>query len=316
MKIISIWVGAFGFALLYHLGHTHPKSVFYGYEKNPDITKTLRSTWEHPYFFPWVSLPKNITFLDAFESISDFDVVILSVPAQAIAPVVEELKSSLKPWVILLNISKGMDISSKRTPSEIVASTLWDFPYTYAILSWGMIASEVVEWVPLGAQIGCSDTKVGENLRTLFEGRWLEISLTKEVKNIELYGSIKNIISLYIWYIEGGWYGASTLWYILSKLFQELPTLLEVLWWNRACDFWEFALGWDIIATGFWNSRNRYFGTLVWKWNTSPQAEFILQSQNKHAEGYYTLQAIGDEIMWQAHLFPTFVKIVETFRKK
>lgn len=59
--------------------------------------------------------------------------------------------------------------------------------YSYATLSGGMIASELVEGAPLGATIGISDPQDEALLRELFVSPTLAIDFTPAYRDIELY---------------------------------------------------------------------------------------------------------------------------------
>ena len=68
---------------------------------------------------------------------------------------------------------------------------------------------------------------------------------------------------------------------------------------------------WDIIATCFWNSRNRYFWNLVWTWKTSFESYEILKSEKKHAEWFETLKWLKEIILKDKRLkeYKNIVKI-------
>lgn len=315
MKIVIIWVWAFGFAVINHLSKNNPNTQFFAYEKDEFVQKNLKETRENPYFFSGTKLKENIIFLDNLENIDEFDVIIIAIPAQFVGNFVKNIKNNLKPWVTFLNLSKGINNETLQTPSDILKKELWDFDYHYAILSGGMIAWELVEEKKLGAQIWCQNLEKAKELQIFFENNNLKISLSQNIKNIELFGSLKNIFALYMWYLEGVWLGMSSIWYYFCELYKELPILLEDLWWDKNIVFEDFSLWGDLIATCFWNSRNRYFWNLVGKGKSSHEAENILKEEKKHAEWYYTLLWIQDIILRNEQLVE-FRKIVHIFLEK
>lgn len=314
MKTIIIWVWAFWFAILNHLSKNHPNTEFFAYEKDEYVLNYLKKNKQSPYFFPEVTLSKNVVFLDDLEKLSEFDVIIIAIPAQFVWNFVSGIKNNLKSGVTFLNLSKWINNQTLQTPSDILAENLWDFNYNYAILSGGMIASELVEEKILWAQIACNDIDISQKLSSLFQNENLKISLSQNTKNIELFWSLKNIFALYMWYLEWKWLWMSSIWYYFCELYKELPELLTDLWWEKNINFSDFSLWWDLIATCFWNSRNRYFWNLVGKWKNSLEAEEILKSEKKHAEWYYTIIWIKDIILKNEKL-KEFWKIVEIFTK-
>lgn len=312
MKIIVIWVWAFGFAILNHLSKNHQNTEFFAYERDELVLQNLKNTRENPYFFSGIKLKENVTFLDNLDNISDFDVIIIAIPAQFVGNFIKNIQNNLKSGVTFLNLSKWINNETLQTPSDILQKELWSFSYNYAILSGGMIAWELVEEKILWAQIWCENIEIAKQLQYYFENKNLKISLSTNTKNIELFGSLKNIFALYMWYLEASGLWMSSIWYYFCELYKEIPALLQDLWWKQNIEFSDFSLWWDLIATCFWNSRNRYFWNLVWKWKTAKEAEEILKQEKKHAEWYYTLLWIQNIIL-QNEKLPEFGKIVQIF---
>lgn len=106
-----------------------------------------------------------------------------------------------------------------------------------------MIASELVEARPLGADIGVSDLSIGSTLEEIFQSDTLTIRITSEYKNVELYGALKNIFALYVGYLEGKGYGASTVGYHFSLLWHDMRKLIQLLGGSDALDYGDFSLG-------------------------------------------------------------------------
>lgn len=312
MKTLVVWLGAFWFAISNHLAHLHPEKIFFSYEKDEAIIRSVSTTRMHPYFFPGVRLPENVHCVDDILSIlKEVNIIIIIIPIPFVAGFIDSIAWYIQPGTVFVNCSKGIDNMDLFTVSDILSSKLAHIPYSYATLSGGMIASELVSGAPLGTSIGISDMKDESTLRTLFESDRLSVSITPEYKNIELFGAIKNVFALYVGYMEGKWFGMSTIGLVVTSLYKELPGLLFLLGWTERIDFSDFALWGDLIATCFGNSRNRYFGRLVWEGKTSIEAFGQLKSEKKHAEGYETLRGISDLI--KENNFVEFQKVVEVF---
>ena len=300
MKTLVLWVGAFGVAIIKHLSLLHPHQEFYAYEKDVTSREHLIRERRSPYFFPDFTFWENVIFLEEIETIlPSIDLILFVIPNQFIRSTVTTMKPHLKSGVIFLNLSKGIDNTTLRTVSDTLQDELGGFDYHYAVLSWGMIASELVEARPLGADIWVSDVSIGQALIGTFQSDTLTIRITLDYKNVELYGALKNIFALYVGYLEGKWYGASTVGYHFSLLWHDMRKLIPLLGGSDALDYGDFSLGWDMIATCFGNSRNKYFGKLVWEGKTPLEAYAQLKEQKKHAEGFETLKGIKNFISWK-----------------
>lgn len=297
MKVLTLGLGAFGFAINMVLGKNHPGEIFYAYEKNTEVTQTLLQSRQHPFFFAGYTLPENIEVLEEYTSnISDVDVLILAIPAQFISQALAHIKDALKPWVIILNLAKGIDLDTNTPMSAVVASQLQGKIYHYSVLSGGMIAEEVVQRKKVWADIGIEDWETWKLLQQLFQNDVFDISIRHDVVNIELYGSLKNIMAILVGYYEGKGYEKSTIGFHLVKFYDEMRKIVEVYGGSKNIDFWYYSLWGDMIATCFWNSRNRYFGHLLWEGKSGEEARTQLQKENKHAEGYETLKAVYNKV--------------------
>jgi glycerol-3-phosphate dehydrogenase len=202
----------------------------------------------------------------------------------------------LKVWVTILNLAKWIDIRNNLTISQLIKKEFRDFEYNYAILSWWMIAEEVVKWKKIWADLACTNSEILEEIKNLFINDYFKINIRKEILNIELYWSLKNILAIITGYYEWQWEAASTIWYYINEFYNEMKDIIYIYGWSKNLDFSYYSLGWDIIATCFWNSRNRYFWRLLWKWKNVKEVLEILKSEKKHAEWYETFKAVYDKI--------------------
>lgn len=293
-KTLILWLGAFGFAIAKHLAENNSEQTFYASEVNNEIFESINSQRKHPYFFPWVELPKNVELVaDTSEVLSDIDIIISIIPCQFVWHAFTQMKDSLKSWVTILNLSKGINNVTLQTTSETLTHILEWHTYTYAYLAGGMIAQELVERKPLGADIVTEEEEVGKVLQELFVSDVLDIHvIIGKPKNTELYAALKNIIALILGYYEWQGNAPSSLWYYLVQLLQEISSLIELLGGDSELRFTDYALGGDIIATCFGASRNRLLGNMLGEGTSLEVAINELASQKKIAEGYETLKGI------------------------
>lgn len=294
MNVCVLWVGAFWFAMLKLIENSPNIKALYAYEQDKATLELLRKQYKHPYFFEGVSLSDKVVFTNDYEAIlPSVDIVILAIPCQFISPFLPQIREFLKPWVIILNLAKWINNTTLRTIYNDTQDILTWKNYEYAILSGGMIAKEVVEWKPLWAQIGVTKMSAWIALTQLFIWTNLEVKISlRNIQTIELYASLKNVFAMMIGYYEGKGCTASTLWYYFCKIYQEIDIILKLLWWSEAYHFSDFAVGWDLIATCFWDSRNRYFWNLIGQGKSPKEALEILASEKKRSEWYETLKWI------------------------
>ena len=323
-NILILWLGAFGFAVAKHLGENNPDLTIFASEINPEIYNSVSEDRTHPYFFEWVMLPENIELIaNTQEFLPEVDIIISIIPCQFVWWAFDSMKHALKPGVTILNLAKWIDNTSMQTVSEKLSEVLKplssspyqgeekpgasnlpslgegsgeSFSYTYSYLAGGMIAQELVDSAPLWADIVCADFDIWSELQKLFLSDSLDINLKIwNPKNTELYAALKNIIALILWYYEWKWLWASSRWYYLAKLLEEMKWVIHLLGWEDHIDFTDYALCWDLVATCFGASRNRFLWNMLWKGTEISEALNELAAQNKIAEWYETLK-------WVYHL--------------
>ncbi len=297
MKVLTLWLWAFGFAINKVIGENNPNDIFYGFELNKEIVDSLKETRKHPFFFEGYKLPENIMVLDSYDDIiGDIDLLIIAIPAQFISMSIDWFKDKLKPGVTIMNLAKWIDVKTNRPISAVLKEWLEWLDYNYAVLSWGMIAQEVVEAKELWTDIWIEDFIVWEKIKKLVENKNLKVKLQKDYLNVELVWSLKNIMAIMVGYYEWKCDWMSTVWFHLVNFYDEMKNLIAEYWWNRNIDFSYYSLGWDIIATCFWWSRNRYFWQLLWQGKSIAEVLEQLKKENKHAEGYETLKAVYEMV--------------------
>lgn len=295
MKTIVLGWGMFGFAILKHLWKNNPEQNFYLYERDEKVFENLKAQRENPYFFKWIKLPENILFEENIEeNIWEYDLIIVAIPAQFVIWSVSAFKEELKPWVTILNLSKWINNETLKTIWEWLEEKLDWLDYCYSVLSWWMIAWELVEEKILGADIAIENKKIWSELKTLFQSEKLDINLTEaSTKSVELFWALKNITAISTGYYMWKWLAYSSLGYYLCRLLEEEKELIKLLWWGEYFEFSDYSLGWDIVATCFGNSRNRYLWELLWKWYSAVKALEIMKQENKSSEWYHTLKGVN-----------------------
>lgn len=254
-------------------------------------------------FFKWYKLPNNIKIIcDYNDIIWEVDLLIFAIPTQCIKEELQKLKWKLKPWVTILNLAKWIDLYNNITISQLINREFEKLDYNYAILSGWMIAEEVVKQKKIWADLACNNKEIWEKIRELFVNSYFKIDLREDILNIELYWSFKNILAIITGYYEWLWENASTIWYYINEFYNELKSLIKLYWWNENIDFSYYSLWWDIIATCFGNSRNRYFWRLLWEGKSVEESLEILKKENKHSEWYETIKAVYSKI-WDKKWF-------------
>jgi glycerol-3-phosphate dehydrogenase (NAD(P)+) len=307
-NITIIGAGAFGFAITKHLSSiTKDKEDYHFYDKyqnsnifiydvDKDVINYMKENRSQKNFFPNTFLNDSvIPTTDLEYAISNSDLIIIAIPTQFIRGFLVNAKQYLREDVVILNCSKGFEISTGKLISDLVQEELVEsnIKPVFATLSGGMIASEFVDNLGIfGAEIACENKEIGIELQKLFSSRNLRIYLNDDVKGVECAGALKNVISIASGIVDGlGYpYGSKTM--IVALGGQEIMNLsIKLGAREHTFNLFTQAFGNDYMMSATGNTRNRYLGELLGQGLSSQEAMEVLRKEKKTAEGYYTAKA-------------------------
>ncbi len=300
MHISVIWAWAFWYTLARHLGNNNPKLTIHLYEKTLETVQYIQKTKTHPLFFKWHKLPDNTQISDQIaKGLQNSDIVFIAIPAQFIQDFLIKNQNNFKDWITIINCAKWIDNQSIKTIWQLTQHILdtndksKNKTYHYWVLSWWMIASDIINWSHVWADLAINHWWIWKQLVDIIQNDKFDINLVEwDILNIELHGSFKNILAIRAWYWQAQNISYSSLWYYITTMSQELQKIIKILWWIDKLEFGQYSRSGDVIATCFWPSRNREFWELLWQWKTVNQTIDIMQKENRHAEWYQTLKAI------------------------
>ena len=294
MNISIIWAWAFWYTLARHLWKTNTQLTINLYEKIEKTAKQIQKTRKHPLFFAWHKLPDNIQVSDKISQwLKNSDIVFIAIPAQFIQNFLIENKNNFKDWTTIINCAKWIDNQTIKTISQLTENILTNTTYHYWVLSWWMIALDLINWSHVWADLAISHWWIWKQLVDIIQNDKFDVNLVEwDILNIELHGSFKNILAIRAWYWQAKNISYSSLGYYITVMSQELKKLISLLWWVDKLDFGQYSRSGDVIATCFGPSRNKEFWELLWQWKKIDEVITIMEKENRHAEWFPTLKAI------------------------
>ncbi len=242
------------------------------------------------------SKPLAIQLQDKVEVTSDMKLaiknadIILSVVATAgTRSVCEQLKASgIKPEQILVNASKGIELPSLMTMSDVIKDVLPE--QKLAILSGPTLAKEVLMGCPTAACVASDDAEVAEfvqkhlNVKNKFR-----LYTNSDVTGVELGGSLKNVIAIAAGFATQMNLGDNANGALLTRGMAEIVRISVRLGANPSTLYGLSGMG-DLIATcSSPLSRNHTVGAMLAK---GKKIDDILKELGSVAEGVQTSKAL------------------------
>ena len=209
-KVTVIGAGSWGTALAVLLAGNGNQVTLWG-RKEDGIEETAR-TRVNARFLPGVSIPYEIEVTaDLDFAMSQTEMLVLSVPSQALRSVLRRIEHRVGNDVVIVNTAKGLEIGTHLRMSEVVRDT-WgpDIHKRFAVLSGPSHAEEVGRRIPTAVVAASSYLSVARQVQDVFMSRCFRVYTSDDVIGVEMGGSLKNIIALATGISEGLGFGDNT----------------------------------------------------------------------------------------------------------
>ena len=287
MKLTILGAGFWGATLAWLLTDNFDEVCLWSREQ--DLTDDMKNNKHCSYPLEIQLKDKVQVTSDMPEAIKDADIILSVVATSGTREVCENLKKSgIKPEQILVNASKGIELPSLMTMSDVIKDVLPE--QRLAILSGPTLAKEVLMGCPTAACVACEDNKtakfVQEHLNVPSKFR---LYTNSDVVGVELGGSLKNVIAIAAGFADGMKLGDNCMGSLLTRGMAEIVRVSVRLGANPSTLYGLSGMG-DLIATcSSPLSRNHTVGALLAQ---GKKIDNILSELGSVAEGVKTAKAL------------------------
>ena len=259
MKTIAIiGSGSWGAALAMHLAKLGNKVKLWAF-CDEDYDSFVNKN--ECRFLPGIKMPENIEVSLEYEDVINGSDMILHVTPSKFTR--ENIKK-YKPYVTdqpIIMCSKGFELSTLSTLDEIVKE---EIPSNkIAVLSGPSHAEEVSIGIPTAVVVASEDSELLSTIQNTFSSPSLRIYTSKDVKGVELGGSLKNIIAFCAGITKALDLGDNTLAALITRGLAEISRLGVKMGGQRDTFYGLTGLGDLIVTCGSEHSRNRKAGFLI-----------------------------------------------------
>jgi len=247
-------------------------------ETAEDINKRHRNL---RYLGDEVELSSNLKATTDFDMAADVaDVIVMAVPSHSFRQVLTDLRASLRPWVPIVSLVKGLEQGTTLRMSQIVEEVMPGHPA--GILAGPNIAREVAQGYAAAAVIAMPDQHQSTRLSGLFRTQRFRVYTTDDVIGVEMAGALKNVFAIAVGMGYSLGIGENTRAMVIARALREM-TKLGVAMGGQPETFPGVAgLGDLIVTCTSPRSRNRHVGEQL---GAGKPLEEILASMDQVAEG-------------------------------
>ncbi len=268
----------------------------YLWEHNEENRKIMRETRENPIFLPDIKLPEELKIIDDYcevlsneEVYGKMDVVLLATPTQFLRSILKRLKNCLIYNIIIVNVAKGIEISSKRRISEVIEEELSGKEYSYVLLAGPTHAEEVALKLPSAILAVSLNEAAAVEIQNLFSNQYFRVYTGTDLTGAELGGAVKNCLAIAAGIADGLGYGDNSKAALLTRGMNEILEIGKYYDVDPKTFMGLSGLGDIIVTCTSKHSRNRFVGEKLGK---GEKIEDIVANMNMVSEGAETIKAL------------------------
>ena len=287
-KIVIIGSGSWGTALGILLGNNGHKVIIW--DRNSERGKKTQEERENKKYLEGVKIPENILITSVKENLlKDAEIIIFSVPSQSLREVIREFTPQLDEKMVIVNTSKGIEISTGLRLSEVIKEeVLGKLHKNIVVLSGPTHAEEVAVGVPTTIAVA-GERKQCEIIQEIFSNETFRVYSGNDIIGAEIGGALKNCFAIGAGILDGLGYGDN----IKAALITRGLTEMIRYGVNNGGEERTFTgltgIGDLIVTCNSRHSRNREVGEKLGK---GEKIESILRDMKMVAEGVPTVKAV------------------------
>ncbi|TXD51252.1 MULTISPECIES: NAD(P)H-dependent glycerol-3-phosphate dehydrogenase [unclassified Polaribacter] len=256
--------------------------------RDAETVKEINEKHTNQKYLPNAKLTHSLRASNSIkETVEEADVIVMGVPAQVFRKVLEEAKPHIRPWVPIINLAKGLEISTKMRMTEIINEIMPGHPA--GVLTGPNLAKEIHFGNAAAAVIAMVDKTIATELQSVFSSGLFRVYTNSDVIGCELAGALKNIIAIAAGMSDGADAGDNTRAAIITRGLAEL-TRLGIAMGGKKSTFAGLAGMGDLVATcSSSKSRNHHVGFQLGRGKSLEQ---IIEEMDEVAEGVKTAKVV------------------------
>lgn len=221
LRVAVVGAGSWGTTVAALAAANNP-TVLWARRKEVADEVTTEST--NTTYLPGVALPPALRATSSLEeAVTGADVVVMAVPSHGFRAVLEEAAPSVRPWVPVISLAKGLEQGSLLRMTEVVHSVLPGHPA--GALTGPNLAREVMAGQPAAAVLAFTDSGIAEGLQPVFHAPGFRVYTNLDIVGCEIAGVVKNVIAIAAGMVEGMGFGDNTKATVMTRGLAELGRL-------------------------------------------------------------------------------------------
>jgi glycerol-3-phosphate dehydrogenase (NAD(P)+) len=285
MQVAVIGGGSWGTTVAHLCAHNAPTTLW---ARREDVATEVREQHRNSAYLEGYDLHESLHATSSLEeAVAAADLLVMGVPSHGMRETAKELAPSLRPWVPVVSLSKGLEQGTLQRMTEVLAQELPGHPH--GVLTGPNLAKEILAGGAAASVIAMEDTTIAEALQEIFATNLFRVYTNHDVIGCEVAGALKNVIAIASGMADGLGTGDNTRAAVITRGLAEL-TRLGCAMGGEQQTFAGLAGMGDLIATCIsTQSRNRYVGEQLGR---GRKIDEIIDEMSMVAEGVKTSRVV------------------------
>ena len=194
--------------------------------RNADVAQQITTEHVNGRYLPGVELPESISATtDVAAALDGVDLVVVAIPSQSARATLEPLGDLVPPTAVAVSLMKGVELSTDRRMSEVVAESLAIDASRVAVVSGPNLAGEIARRQPTATVVSSSDPQTAALVAKACSSGYFRPYTNADVVGVELCGAVKNVIALAVGMAQGRGFGYNTTATVITRGLAEISRL-------------------------------------------------------------------------------------------
>ena len=224
-QIAIIGGGSWGTALSLALGRKGHPIRLWVFEQ--ELVASINRERRNALYLSEFELPDCVSASQSLEEVLDgADIVLTVVPSHHCRDVYQSMLPWLRPEMVLVSATKGIENESLMRMSEVISVvTKPTFQARVAVISGPSFAKEVAKGDPTAIVVASDDLELAQMIQQEFSGPALRLYTNTDVAGVELGGAVKNVIAIAAGVCSGLGFGFNSMAALVTRGLSEMTRL-------------------------------------------------------------------------------------------
>lgn len=194
--------------------------------RDADLAARINATRCNDRYLPGVVLPEAVAATtDAAAALTGAEIVVVAVPSQVASATCEAVRDHVAPGTVAVSLMKGVELTTDRRMSEVVAEGLGLSPDRIAVVSGPNLAREIAARQPTATVVSSVSEDTARLVAAACSSAYFRPYTNTDVVGVELCGAVKNVIALAVGIAQGRGFGYNTTATVITRGLVEITRL-------------------------------------------------------------------------------------------